>query len=110
MDTDNDITHASRCKIYLHLPPWLRARLVWLGERVFAATDSSARQQDWQIISTHAGLGRQYRDPRFHSLAACRQCRGRGTEDTGGQCQTCNGSGRIISTGQADYPPPRSLA
>jgi hypothetical protein len=69
VNMDHGITHSSHCKIYLRLAGWLRARAERIGERAFAAPDAAARQHDWQIISAHAGLGRQYRDPRFDNLA-----------------------------------------
>jgi DnaJ-class molecular chaperone len=105
---DHRITHASRCKICLRLLAWLRARLARIGERAFAATDGFAREQGWQITSTHAGLGRRYRDPRFDSLAPCSRCRGRGTTAPGDLCQTCNGTGRIVLDQTANLPPRRS--
>ena len=92
---DHRITRVSHCKIYLLLLNWLRARLGHCGERVFAATDATARRRDWQIVVTHAGLGRQYRDPRFDTLAACPSCGGRGARTPGDPCQACAGTGRI---------------
>lgn len=112
---DHRITHASRCKCQWPFTckcqwhfTWLRVRLARIGERAFAATDSFARKQGWQITSTHAGLGRRYRDPRFDSLAPCSRCRSRGTRAPGDSCQTCNGTGRIVLDQAADPPPRRS--
>ena len=105
------ITRVSHCKIYLLLLNWLKARLGQCGERVFAATDATARRHDWQIVVTHAGLGRQYRDPRFDTLAACPSCSGRGARTPGDPCQACEGTGRItITTQTALHVPHRRSA
>jgi len=93
---DQRITHAGHCKIYRRLLIQLRACLARIGEWAFAGTDAVARQHDWQIVRTHAGLGRRYRDPRFDSLAACSRCCGRGTTATGDPCLSCDGAGRIV--------------
>jgi hypothetical protein len=102
---DQRITHASRCKIYLHLLNWLRTRLRHGGDRAFAVTDAIARQHGWQIVATHAGLGRRYRDPRFDSLAACSRCGGRGSRSPGAPCAACAGTGRIVLAEAAGLPP-----
>ena len=98
-------THTNHCKIYQRLLAWLRGCLIRLGQRVFATSDAAARQQDWQIISSHAGLGRRYRDPRFDTLAPCSRCRG--TRTPGNPCQTCNGPSRIALSPNADPTPRR---
>jgi len=90
---------------------WLKASLAALPQRWFAASDASARQYGWQVTSTHCGLGRRYRDPRFDTLAACECCCG-GITASGNSCQRCTGTGRIIVR-PADEPPaspPRGLA
>lgn len=101
------ITHASRGKIYLRAVAWLSAQADQFGTRIFAATDATARQHDWQITPTHAGLGRRYRDPRFDSLAACARCSGQGVAMSGDPCQVCDGTGRVTLIAQATEAPPR---
>jgi hypothetical protein len=104
---DHRITHASQCKVYLLPLNWLRARLARCGERAFAATDATAREHNWQIVVTSAGLGRRYRDPRFDSLAACGHCAGRGAVTPGDPCDACDGTGRItLAVRQAALAPP----
>jgi hypothetical protein len=44
---------------------WLAALPGHLGDRLFAMNDNEAYWRDWQITSTHGGLGRRYRDPAF---------------------------------------------
>jgi RecJ-like exonuclease len=104
---DHRITHTGLGKCQ-RPATWLRVRLARIGERAFAATDGFACEQGWQITSTHAGLGRRYRDPRFDSLASCSQCRGRGTRAPGSPCPACNGTGRIVLDQTADPSPRRS--
>ena len=99
-------THASHCKIYLRVIVWLRAKVDGFGTRASAASDATARQEGWQVTSTHAGLGRRYRDPRFDSLASCTRCGGYGTRASGDPCQMCHGSGRITLITQTTDPPP----
>jgi hypothetical protein len=65
-----------------------------LGDRLFAMNDAEAYWRSWQIIRTHGGLGRRYRDPRFDALAECPKCQGSGlTADQ--PCPPCQGTGRI---------------
>jgi DnaJ-class molecular chaperone len=101
----NRTTDTSHCKIYLHLLARLRAGFDRPGRRLFAATDGTARQHGWQIISISAGLGRRYRDPRFDNLASCLRCRGSGARAPGSPCQTCAGTGRVTLTAQTTDPP-----
>lgn len=74
---------------------WVRSCLTTLTQRLFAASDTAARQHGWQVSSTHCGFGREYRDPRFDTLASCHDCHGRGVTALGYQCQRCGGIGRI---------------
>lgn len=109
----NGITHAGHGKIYLRLGAWLGATLDRLGQRLFAATDATARQHGWQVIATSGGLGRRYRDPRFDNLAACLRCGGSGARTPGDPhpCQACAGTGRVtIAARTADPPWPRRPA
>ena len=66
-----------------------------LGDHLFSRNDTEAYWRGWQITKVHGGLGRRYRDPRFDTLTACPQCRGRGisTQDT--PCAPCLGTGRV---------------
>ena len=57
---------------------WLAAIPRRLGDRLFAMNDAEAYWRSWQITSTHDGLGRRYRDPRFDALAECPKCQGPG--------------------------------
>ena len=68
-----------------------RARVdSWL----FAMNDAEAYWHSWQIITTHGGLGRRYRDPQSGTLAECPKCRGAGvTADL--PCLPCLGTGRV---------------
>jgi len=101
----NRTTDTSHCKIYLRLLAWLKASFDQPRQRLFAATDATARQHGWQIISLSGGLGRRYRDPRFDNLASCLQCRGSGARVSGSPCQTCAGTGRVTLTVQTTDPP-----
>lgn len=66
-----------------------------LGERLFGGLDARARGNGWQVTSLRGGLRRQYRDPRFDSLAQCGDCLGTGgPADT--PCQPCSGTGRVV--------------
>jgi hypothetical protein len=79
---------------------WLAALPRRLGDRLFAMNDAEAYWHSWQIITTHGGLGRRYRDPRFDALAECPKCRGSGlTADQ--PCPPCQGTG-CISSGEVD--------
>ena len=79
---------------------WLAALPRRLGDRLFARNDAEAYWHSWQIITTHGGLGRRYRDPRFDALAECPKCQGSGlTADQ--PCPPCQGTGRI-SSGEVD--------
>ena len=73
---------------------WLAALPRRLGDRLFVTNDTEAYWRDWQIIKTHGGLARRYRDPRFDTLAECPKCHGAGgTADL--PCAPCLGTGRI---------------
>lgn len=79
---------------------WLAALPRRLGDRLFAMNDAEAYWRSWQIIRTHGGLGRRYRDPWFDALAECPKCQGSGlTADQ--PCPPCQGTGRIAS-GEVD--------
>ena len=64
----NIITQRSQRKIYQRLGDWLRRWPERAGQRVFGHDDEVARRHGWQIRQTHAGLGREYRDPGFDLL------------------------------------------
>jgi hypothetical protein len=64
----NIVTQRSQRKIYQRLGDWLRRWPERAGQRIFVHDDAVARRHGWQISQTHAGLGRQYRDPRFDLL------------------------------------------
>lgn len=51
---------------------WLAALPGRLGGRLFAMNDNEAYWRDWQIVKTHGGLGRRYRDPSFSRPAEYR--------------------------------------
>jgi len=73
---------------------WLAAIPRCLGDRLFVMNDTEAYWRDWQIIKTHGGLARRYRDPQFDTLAECPKCHGTGvTADL--PCPPCLGTGRI---------------
>jgi len=73
---------------------WLAAIPRRLGDRLFVTNDTEAYWRDWQIIKTHGGLARRYRDPQFDTLAECPKCHGTGvTADL--PCPPCLGTGRI---------------
>jgi len=73
---------------------WLAAIPRRLGDRLFVMNDTEAYWRDWQIIKTHGGLARRYRDPQFDTLAECPKCHGTGvTADL--PCPPCLGTGRI---------------
>jgi hypothetical protein len=44
---------------------WLAVLPGRLGDRLFVMNDTEAYWRDWQIVKTHGGLGRRYRDPSF---------------------------------------------
>ena len=86
---------------------WLAAIPRRLGDRLFMMNDTEAYWRDWQIIKTHGGLARRYRDPRFDTLAGCPKCRGTGRNGAGRggtsptgctanpPCPPCLGTGRV---------------
>jgi hypothetical protein len=47
---------------------WFEGQLRRIGDQLFAAQDTRARQRGWQITRQQNGLGRVYRDPRFDLL------------------------------------------
>jgi len=96
-------TYPHLIKIHKLLATWIRA----LAQRVFAALDVAAQQRGWQVSPTHGGFGRNYRDPRFDTLASCGDCLGHGVTSLGNPCHTCRGTGRV-TVRPADEPPPRS--
>ena len=57
---------------------WLAVIPRRLGDRLFAMNDAEAYWRNWQITTTHGGLGRRYRDPQFDALAECSKCGGAG--------------------------------
>jgi hypothetical protein len=76
------------------LRSWLAGLPRLLGDRLFAMNDTEAYWRDWQIIKTHDGLGRRYRDSRFDLLAECPKCRG-AVSSADLPCPPCLGTGRI---------------
>jgi hypothetical protein len=106
-------THTNLNKLW-NLPlSWIKPVLLALIQRLFDASDTAARQHGWQVSSIHRGFGRKYRDPRFDTLASCKDCRGCGIMPSGNSCQRCSGTGRIIiqsGTEPSSSPPPRGLA
>jgi hypothetical protein len=73
---------------------WLAAVPRRLGDRLFVTNDTEAYWRDWQIIKTHGGLARRYRDPGFDTLAECPKCHGAGV-NADLPCPPCLGTGRI---------------
>jgi hypothetical protein len=77
----------------------LRQVLGAIGDRLYASEDANAQRHGWQITTTHAGLGRIYKDRRFAYLAACLACSGNGHIGPNARgCTSCNGNGRIWLT------------
>jgi DnaJ-class molecular chaperone len=83
-------------------PPrsWFGQLLTYLGERLFAADDETARARGWQIRRTR--MGRVYRDPRWDTVHACRFCAGTGAHLADSRieadpCTHCGGIGVIRS-------------
>ncbi len=73
---------------------WLASLAEKAGNRLFARDDQTARSHGWQVTARCGGLGRRYRDPRFDTLCACRECEGGGY--VGGEpCAVCQGTGRV---------------
>jgi hypothetical protein len=77
---------------------WLADLPRLLGDRLFAMNDTEACWRDWQITTTHGGLGRRYRDPQFGTLAECPKCHGAGVT-AARPCPPCAGTGRITLGG-----------
>jgi len=73
---------------------WLVTFPRHLTDRLFVMNDAEAYWRSWQIIRTHGGLARGYRDPRFGTLAECPECRGATLP-----CLPCAGTGRITLGG-----------
>ena len=73
---------------------WLAYFLRRWGDRWFAINDTEAYRWGWQISKLLGGLGRRYRDIRFHTLAACGRCAGAGIL-AGAPCGPCLGTGRV---------------
>lgn len=48
---------------------WLASVPRRAGSRLFATNDEEARWRGWQVTVIAGGLARQYRDPRFDTLA-----------------------------------------
>ena len=44
---------------------WLVTQIAWAGDLLFRADDDYAESRGWGVSTTHGGLGRTYRDPRF---------------------------------------------
>jgi len=76
------------------LAGWVSSIPGRLLDRLFEMNDAEAYWSGWQITKVHGGLGRQYRDPRFDTLAACSRCWGTGTR-AGQPCSPCQGTGRV---------------
>lgn len=66
------------------------------GEILFHRADARARSCGWAVTSTHRGLGRSYRDPRFDTLRHCPRCAGSGKDPLDHDCPHCFGAGRIV--------------
>ena len=79
------------------------ALLIWrVGDRLFRAEDTCAKQHGWQITARHGGLARTYRDPRFDRFRRCVVCGVTGTSPDDQACRQCGGTGRITL---AQLPP-----
>jgi hypothetical protein len=52
-------------KLFAWSYSWLKAACTIMGRRLHATSDAIAARLDWQVTSTHWGLGRTYRDPSF---------------------------------------------
>ena len=83
---------------------WVRSSLTILTPRLFAASDTAARQHGWQVSSSRCGFGRRYRDSRFDTLASCHDCHGCSIIALRNQCPRCGGTGRI-TVKPASEPP-----
>lgn len=62
---------------------WLAGLRRRAGRRLYEKNDLEASWRGWQVIETSGGLGRQYRDARFDSLAALREARGDAADGDG---------------------------
>lgn len=81
---------------------WILARCAAAGDRLFARADARARAHGWQVLATHGGLGRRYRDPRIAQLARARAhaARATGTE-THTRLEWVAGAGRATPVADA---------
>jgi hypothetical protein len=70
--------------------------LEMIGRHLFAANDAAAARHGWEVTVHRGGLGREYRDPRFHALHSCPLCDGSG-EAGHEQCSQCDSTGRVTS-------------
>lgn len=67
-----------------------------VGTKIFEEDDRRARDQGWQVVPRHGGLNRNYRDPRFDYLLACKACNGRGRNTCDTACSDCDATGRVV--------------
>ena len=72
-----------------------------VGNWLYQAEDTRARQYGWLISTCRGGLARTYRDPRFDRFCRCPGCAGTGTCPGGEPCGPCAGTGRITLTEQS---------
>lgn len=94
VDMAHRTTQSDYCKIYSFFLK-LKSRLSAITQHVYAGPDANARRHGWQIIVTHGGVGRRYRDARFDYLVPCVACNGCGSNTCGTICPACGGTGRI---------------
>ncbi|MEA5367160.1 hypothetical protein VA596_47070 [Amycolatopsis sp., V23-08] len=81
---------------------WFDRVLEWL----FAAEeDARAEARGWQVHRAPNGRNRTYRDPRWDTVHACRDCGGHGLSPTdGAACPACAGTGVIRSATETAVP------
>ncbi|MFG1640903.1 hypothetical protein ACGFMK_11505 [Amycolatopsis sp. NPDC049252] len=70
-----------------------------LGNWLFATDeDARAEARGWQVHRAPNGRTRTYRDPRWDTVHACRDCGGHGLSPTdGAACPACAGTGVVRS-------------
>jgi hypothetical protein len=77
-----------------------------LGNWLFATEeDARAEARGWQVHRAPNGRTRTYRDPRWDTVHACRDCGGHGLSPTdGAACPACAGTGVTRSAPETAVP------